>query len=305
MNIVYFLNRLRDLGPTQAINRLGFYVQRRFFRLKWQIESSFIQTNRSWQDVSDPCDDFDGFFEKLRLNNLIDNLEENHMFSKTFPEKFKQKNWICEEAFKSLNNSFEIFGSKNFNFSGEISWKQDFINNLGVEFDDKFYQDLKPHPPQQDKNDKKFFPDVKVAWELSRFQHLQPLALAFKMSSNLDEKKTFAKVFQDHILCWIAQNSFLKGVNWMCPMEVAIRSINWIWAFDKFKYSCCISDEFWKKFIASLHDHLIYLENNPETSDRPNNHYLCDLLGEIYLTTLFLFASTSPKMNKTRQNAVK
>ncbi|KKQ33226.1 MAG: hypothetical protein US49_C0002G0121 [candidate division TM6 bacterium GW2011_GWF2_37_49] len=164
---------------------------------------------------------------------------------------------------------FKVEQLKNTNKILESAWQQQ--KNI-------FYQDIKISCPKIMQADE-YNPDVKVPWEMSRFQHIFELSAAYKQTGD----KKYAESFKYQVEDWINQNPYLLGVNWLCPMEVGIRAINWIHGFNCFKDDKIIPNEFWQKFTRSLYDHMHFLENNWEWSDRPNNHYLADLLGYFYL----------------------
>jgi len=158
-----------------------------------------------------------------------------------------------------------------------------------------FYQDIKIEQ-KKCKSFNEYNFDIKTPWEESRFQHLflwgykkiapsPPFAL--RNIRACPEPVEGSRRAKNQINNWIDQNPYLLGVNWVCPMEVAIRAINWIYGFYFFKDSKNIPLAFWQKFVCSLYDHAKYLENNWETSDKPNNHYLSDLIGYFYLCFFF------------------
>ncbi|MGE0207442.1 MAG: alginate lyase family protein, partial [Candidatus Babeliales bacterium] len=123
----------------------------------------------------------------------------------------------------------------------------------------------------------------KMPRELSRFQHLIFLGDAFKKTHD----KKYAEAFTAQITDWLEKNPYLLGPNWVCPMDVGIRAVNWVIAFTYFKESD-INENFWQQFICSLYDHMIYLEHNWEVYDsRTSNHYLSDLIGYFYLCWFF------------------
>ena len=126
--------------------------------------------------------------------------------------------------------------------------------------------------------------DVKVPWELSRFQHLAVLGKAYWYTG--DEK--YAKEFVRQICDWIDSNPPQFGVNWACTMDVAIRAINWIWGHYLFKHSSVISDEFLSKFLKSLLIHARHIKDNLENESQVNgNHYLSNLVGLVCLGVMF------------------
>ncbi|GAJ15349.1 unnamed protein product, partial [marine sediment metagenome] len=100
--------------------------------------------------------------------------------------------------------------------------------------------------------------DVKVPWELSRFQHLITLGEAYFLSR--DEK--YVKEFVNEITDWIENNPPEFGVNWNCTMDVAIRVCNWLLAWDFLKGASLISNEFIIKFFKSLFQQGRHIRNN-------------------------------------------
>jgi len=105
--------------------------------------------------------------------------------------------------------------------------------------------------------------DVKVPWELSRFQHLTSLGEAYYLSKN----EKYVKEFVNQVSDWIEHNPPKFGVNWKCTMDVAIRACNWLLAWEFFKDSPLISNEFIIKFFKSLLQHGRHIKNNLEYSD--------------------------------------
>src|SRR5262245_12571033 len=134
--------------------------------------------------------------------------------------------------------------------------------------------------------------DVKVPWELSRFQHL----LAVGQSYCLTGDERYPTEFVRQVLDWIEHNPLNYGVNWGCAMDAGIRAVNWVWAFYFFRKSVALTDAFLLKFLVSLWSHARFIRSNLEfrratingTSRRLNsNHYLSDLIGLLYVALLF------------------
>ena len=59
--------------------------------------------------------------------------------------------------------------------------------------------------------------DIKVPWELSRFQHFTILGQAYILS----KEEKYAQEFVNQVTDWIEHNPVGFGVNWACPMDVA------------------------------------------------------------------------------------
>ena len=224
--------------------------------------------------------------------NFLGEIIKSEEFNLYLPTKFKDNNWILQQADLAVSNCFDILGSGIKCFE-KIPWHSDFksenfsqkTNSLEAKaksWQQSFYQDITAACPNKMALDE-YNPDIKVPWELSRFQHIFVLGRAYQINQN----NRYASAFQTQISDWIKQNPYMIGVNWVCPMDVAIRAINWIWGFYFFKDAQNIPDEFWIKFINTLYMHLHYLEFNWETSDKPNNHYLSNLVGYLYLCEFF------------------
>ena len=75
--------------------------------------------------------------------------------------------------------------------------------------------------------------DKKITWELNRHQHFVKLGQAYWLTG--DEK--YAATFVDHLKSWMDQNPPKLGINWASSLEVAFRSISWLWALAFFKDS--------------------------------------------------------------------
>lgn len=131
--------------------------------------------------------------------------------------------------------------------------------------------------------------DIKVPWELARMQHLPALALAFGFSR--DEQTRFAapeqyqREFHNQIVDFIATNPPRFGVNWSCTMEVAIRAVNWLIAFDLFRSFGAVFDEtFERVFASSVMAHGRHIAGNLEWSPRwRGNHYLANVAGLLFI----------------------
>ncbi|MGE3163927.1 MAG: alginate lyase family protein [Planctomycetota bacterium] len=131
--------------------------------------------------------------------------------------------------------------------------------------------------------------DVKVPWELGRMQHLLWLAAAHQLASsgpNTSARSTrLADEFSNQIADFMIANPPRFGVQWVCPMDVALRAVSWLVAYDLFRATGAEFDSTWTScFVASLRDHgrfiLQHLEWEPAVR---GNHYLANVCGLAYL----------------------
>ena len=122
--------------------------------------------------------------------------------------------------------------------------------------------------------------DIKVPWELSRFQHLITLGLAYRFSRN----SQYVGEFQRQIASWISANPVKLGPNWACTMDVAIRAVNWLVAWEFFRQAPEINEQFAQKLLKSLLEHARFIHANLEYSVKlTSNHYLADLAGLYFI----------------------
>ena len=274
--------KLSAFGLNYLLTNLQNKTRKNLFRVFWKNKALRKCANHNWQEIAKRRNlglSFEEFFEKLKRNRFVEQIISSTQFSSLLPKEYSNPRSILKRT-----KTISILGSKEINLeNNKIPWHQD-IKIAPHKTDDskKFYQDIVINT-SSNQSFKDYSYDIKVPWELSRMQHLFYLGKTYKATQ--DEK--YAKTFVLHVEDWINENPYLLGPNWVGPMEIAIRSINLIWAFHFFKNSKSIPLSFWGKFVCSLYDHAHYLEYNWEKYTPTNNHYLSDLLGYLYLCTFF------------------
>ncbi len=174
-----------------------------------------------------------------------------------------------------LRHEFDLLGSGPMALGDPLPWHVDF--KTGRRWPLRYCHDLDP-------NELDLPSDVKVPWELSRCQHFTTLGQAYWLTA--DER--FAHEFTAEVNNWIDDNPFARGINWACPMDVALRAISWIWGFHFFARSrACASDVFRSRFLRSLFLHGEFVAGNLEVDEVNGNHYLVDGAGLVFLGLFF------------------
>jgi hypothetical protein len=195
-----------------------------------------------------------------------------------FHKMFRGESYVREVlrcADKICDHEFDMLGSGPVSLGRTIGWNRDFKS--GRRWKLRYHKALWVYNPSDDS-------DIKVPWELSRFQHLPTLGKAFWLTR--DTK--YAEEFTSQIADWIDKNPVKYGPNWKCPMDVAIRAVNWMYGYGFFYEAMRDRKEFWKKFLLSLFEHGQFIRSNLEYDPRMRgNHYLSDVVGLIYLGSLF------------------
>lgn len=123
--------------------------------------------------------------------------------------------------------------------------------------------------------------DIKAPWELSMFQHLSTLGLAYLLTG----KQRYATEVVEQIDDWISANPEGRGVNWRSPMIVAIRAVNWLWAYNLIPKASAFTDAFAERFLASLLAHGEHIHNNLELGKHgiATNHAVANFTGLLVL----------------------
>ena len=112
--------------------------------------------------------------------------------------------------------------------------------------------------------------DIRLVWELNRLGHLLRL-------NDADE-------FLNQLRSWHEQNPYGRGPNWTCAMEVALRAINVLAAFERFRTSPQINAGALLFVLCLLQQHGRYIERHLEVSYLGNsNHFLSDLAGLLWI----------------------
>jgi hypothetical protein len=126
--------------------------------------------------------------------------------------------------------------------------------------------------------------DHKVIWELNRHQHLVTLAKARLLSG--DEKYTRELLTQWR--SWTKANPYPLGINWGSALEVAFRSLSWIWV-DRLLAGLegTAEREFHTEMAPVLAFHGRYIERYLSTHFSPNTHLLGEALALFFLGTLY------------------
>ena len=121
--------------------------------------------------------------------------------------------------------------------------------------------------------------DKKIIWELNRHQYFTTLGRAYWITG--DEK--YASTFVDHLEDWLAKNPPKTGLNWLSSLEIAFRSISWLWAFHFFKDSPALTSTVFIRMLKGLYANGRHLETYLSTHSSPNTHLTGEALGLYFL----------------------
>ena len=125
--------------------------------------------------------------------------------------------------------------------------------------------------------------DHKVIWEINRHQYFVTLGQAYWFTG--DER--FAHVFVQHLSSWMDANPPKIGINWASSLELAFRSISWIWALHFFRDSSCLTPTLFLRALKFLELQGRHAERFLSTYFSPNTHLTGEALGLWYLGVVF------------------
>lgn len=179
---------------------------------------------------------------------------------------------ICKHRFRLLG-----FGSRD--FGPEIDWH---VNNR--------LQPLKPWF-KIDFLDFTAIGDHKLVWELNRHQHLVTLAKAWLLTGDA----SYVTELVNQWYSWRAANPYPLGVNWASSLEVAFRSLSWLWARHLVAGCPALPDAFESDLLQGLQLQGRYIERYLSTYFSPNTH----LLGEA--TALFFLGTLCPQLSDAKR----
>jgi hypothetical protein len=202
------------------------------------------------------------------LKKILSNYYE--LFPDNVHEKIAQADLICQHIFNLLGSGPVRLSPKGKGYQ-PIDWHTDFKSHYSWN-PNTFFRNIRFGHIEG--------VDIKIPWELSRFQHLNILGQAYALTEN----KRYADEFGNQIRDWIKNNPVAFGVNWKCTMDVAIRASNWLVAQEYFSRENVFPKDFWQVFYASIYEHgrfiIRHLENRQGFT---TNHYLSNLAGLFFI----------------------
>jgi hypothetical protein len=191
----------------------------------------------------------------------------------------KEAAQILNEADEICEGRFRLLGYQNLKFtraggsSKDIDWHLDPVHGKRAPLDPWFKIPFL---------DFAAVGDHKVTWELNRHQHLVTLAKARLLTG--DEKYT--RELRAQWQSWIAANPYPLGINWGSTLEVAFRSLSWMWV-DQLLAEATECIEFRAELAPALEFRGRYIERYLSTYFSPNTHLLGEAVALFFLGTLY------------------
>jgi uncharacterized heparinase superfamily protein len=217
---------------------------------------------------------FSVLWRALTASGFLYTAEEREALRLLYRERYRDEHArLRDRADSILAHRFDLLGSGMTALGDEIDWHRDFKSGRRWPLapSDKIdYAEL--DCPS----------DVKVPWELSRGQHLVTLGQAWV----IDRDERAVREFQAQVDSWIRSNPVGFGINWACTMEVALRAVNWVWAFSLVA-DAPLDPGFVERVLTALYQHALWISENLEIAHINGNHLLSDCLGLVACGALF------------------
>ena len=191
-------------------------------------------------------------------------------FKSRFPDTAQR---LIDKADRIVEGRFDLLGFKDLSFGNPIDWHFEPVSGKRIP---------RLHWSQLDYLDPGLAGDKKIIWELNRHQYFITLGQAYWFTGD----ELYARTFAKHLDEWMDANPPKLGINWASSLEVAFRSIAWLWAFNFFKSSSSLSNQTFARAWKFLYLSARHLESYLSTYFSPNTHLTGEALGLFYLGTL-------------------
>ena len=259
------LKKLKDASldelRVRAAQRVAAFTERR----GWSSLGK-LPTDREFEALVSS----NGKFEAKFFPSFKSPQETVEAFRSRWPNTAQR---LVEKADRICEGKFDLLGLKNLSFGNPIDWQFEPTTNKRIPL---------VHWSKLDYLDAGVTGDKKIIWELNRHQYFATLGQAYWLTG--DER--YARRFAEHLEAWMEANPPKLGINWASSLEVAFRSMSWLWAFHFFKSSPSLTPELLKRARKFLYLSARHLESYLSTYFSPNTHLTGEALGLFFLGTM-------------------
>lgn len=204
------------------------------------------------------------FFSSADLPGLIAELK------KRFPSEVAAAIRYAEQICK---HEFDLLGFERLAYGPKIDWHLDAVHAKQAPRKPWFrirYLDFEEAG------------DSKITWELNRHQHLVTLAKAYRLTG----REQFVAELFSQWFDWQRENPYPIGINWASSLEVAFRTLSWLWVWNLLANSSVIPPNFSRDLLQQLAVSGRHIEKYLSTYFSPNTHLLGEGLALFFLGTL-------------------
>jgi hypothetical protein len=189
---------------------------------------------------------------------------------KHLPEEVERTIQAADEI---LQHRFRLLGYRDLDYGIEIDWHLDAVHGKRAPF--KPWYKIPFLDFQQ-------VGDHKIIWELNRHQHLVTLAKAWTFTG--DGK--YARELANQFYSWRTANRYPMGINWGGSLEVAFRSLSWLWVRGLLAQSSALPDSLDRDLVRGLALNGRYIERYLSTYFSPNTHLIGEAVALFFIGIL-------------------
>lgn len=192
------------------------------------------------------------------------------LLKKYLPEEVER---TIQEADEILQHHFRLLGYRDLDYGSKIDWHLDAVHGKRAPFNPWYkipfldFQQVGDH---------------KIIWELNRHQHLVTLAKASVLTGDDKYVRELARQFYS----WRDANPYPMGINWGSSLEVAFRSLSWIWVRALLAGTPALPEDLEKDIVRGLALNGRYIERHLSTYFSPNTHLLGEAVALFFIGTL-------------------
>jgi hypothetical protein len=185
----------------------------------------------------------------------------------------QQAQAIAKRAEKVCRHRFDLLGYEDLDYGPDIDWHLDRVHGKRAPGDLWFnirYLDFAA------------VGDAKVTWELNRHQHLVTLAKAYRLAKD----HRFASELIAQWRHWQIENPYPRGINWASSLEVAFRSLSWLWVYFLLEGTPAMTSEYREQWLRAMALSGRHIELYLSTYFSPNTHLLGEAVALFFIGTL-------------------
>ncbi|HKP13939.1 MAG TPA: alginate lyase family protein, partial [Blastocatellia bacterium] len=206
-----------------------------------------------------------------RAHSFLPSFKHREAIIRLMAERFaEERAGIIDRAESARGGRFDLLGLRDLSFGQPIDWHLEPLSGKRAPLD---------HWSRIDYLNPKLAGDKKVTWELNRCAHFVTFGQAYWMTG--DER--FAEAFVEQATAWMEANPVGRGINWTSSLELAFRSIAWLWALHLMADSTALDASFVARLLKCLIAHGRHVEKYLSTYFSPNTHLTGEALGLLYL----------------------
>jgi Heparinase II/III-like protein/Heparinase II/III N-terminus len=180
---------------------------------------------------------------------------------------------IIRQAEKICRHRFDLLGYEDLEYGHPIDWHLDAVH--GKRAPKKPFHKIRYL-------DFDHVGDSKVTWELNRHQHLVTLTKAYRLTAD----PRYANEIVQEWRQWQVENPYPVGINWASSLEVAFRSLSWVWVYQLLEDTPALPPGFRKDWLRTQALNGRHIERYLSTYFSPNTHLLGEGVALFFLGTL-------------------